>query len=80
MILGSNQPLHTSEGIERKIENTVFHPEYTFPESYFDLAIATLNEAVPKAAFKTIRPICLPSEPIQNKGYLAYMLIIIEPT
>ena len=53
----------------RKIKNTIFHPEYTFPESYFDIAIATLNEAVPKAAFKTIRPICLPSRPIQNKGY-----------
>ena len=68
VVLGSNKPLHTSEGIERKMKNVAFHPEYNYPESYYDVAIATLNETVPEDAFKTIRPICLPRNPIQNKG------------
>ena len=60
VVLGSNDPLYTSEGLERKIISYTYHPNYVYPQSYFDVAVCTLNETVPQAAFRSIRPVCLP--------------------
>ena len=44
------------------------HPDYNYPESYFDIGVAKLNESVPSNVFGTIRPICLPIIPSENIG------------
>ena len=68
VVLGSNDPIESTGGIERRIANFTQHPEYVFPESYFDVAIVTLNDGVPESAFKSARPICLPTKPNENPG------------
>ena len=54
--------------IERNIVSFSHHPDYNYPESYFDIGVAKLNESVPSNAFGTIRPICLPTIPSENIG------------
>ena len=68
VVLGSSNPLLTAEGIERTIAAFSHHPDYIYPQSYMDIAIATLNETIPPEAFRNIRPICLPTKPSQNPG------------
>ena len=68
VVLGSNDPIENTGGIERRIVNFTHHPEYVFPESYFDVGIATLSNGVPESAFKSARPICLPPKPNENPG------------
>ena len=60
VVLGSNDPINSGEGIERSIKNFSVHWRYIYPLAYLDVAIATLNQTIPKTAYKTIRPICLP--------------------
>ena len=69
MRLGTADMTDASKGTLRNIIEFRQHPKYISTRAYFDVAIATLNETVPEEAFKTVRPICLPSRPIQNKGY-----------
>ena len=68
VILGSNDPVESLDGIERKILNVVQHPEYAYPQAYFDVAIVTLDKSVPKTTISIIRPICLPTNAVQDPG------------
>ena len=53
------------------------HPDYNYPESYFDIGIAKLNGSVPSNAFGTIRPICLPTISSENIGqYFSIHLLL----
>ena len=75
MILGSNNPIESLDGFSSKIASYSQHPEYTFPEAYFDVAIATLSEKVPKSE-PNVRPICLPTRSVQDTGqYLISSLV-----
>ena len=79
VVLGSNNPILTEEGIIRTIVDFSYHPDYTYPSAYFDVAVAKLNETVPSRAFGTIRPICLPKTPSENIGecfFFKFKLII----
>ena len=68
VILGSNDPVESLDGIERKIIDVVQHPEYVYPQAYFDVAIVTLDKSVPKTTISIIRPICLPTNTVQDPG------------
>ena len=37
VILGSNDPIESYDGIERKILEYSMHPEYVYAEAYFDI-------------------------------------------
>ena len=74
VVLGSNNPILTEEGIIRTIADFSHHPDYTYPSAYFDAAIAKLNETVPSGAFGTIRPICLPKTPSENIGKFFFQM------
>ena len=54
--------------MERRIANFTHHPDYIYPQAYFDAAIATLNEPIPQSAFKSARTICLPPKPVEDPG------------
>ena len=69
VVLGSNDPIEeTDDVIERGIDKFIQHPEYVYPEAYFDVGIVTLDGVVPPSAFKAARPICLPPKPNENPG------------
>ena len=68
VILGSNDPIESLDGVQRKIAKYTQHPEYAFPEAYFDVAIVTLDEKVPKNQRSNLRPICLPTRAVQEPG------------
>ena len=68
VILGSSDPVESTDGIERKILDVSKHPEYTYPEAYFDVAIVTLDKNVPKTTISSIRPICLPTQGVKDSG------------
>ena len=67
VILGSNDPIKTCDGIERKISSFSFHPEFADEEAYYDVAIATLDKKVPKSDL-ILRPVCIPSKARQDPG------------
>ena len=68
VILGSDDPIESTDGIERRIVNFTHHPDYIYPQAYFDLAIATLSESIPQSAFKSARTICLSPKPVEDPG------------
>ena len=68
VILGSDDPIKSTDGIERHIVNFTHHPDYIYPQAYFDLAIATLSESIPQSAFKSARTICLSPNPVEDPG------------
>ena len=68
VIIGSNDPIETCEGVERKILDYSFHPEYLYEEAYFDISVATLDKKVLKSEVPSLNPICLPTQPNQEYG------------
>ena len=68
VILGASDPVNSADGIERKISEVTQHPEYAFPQAYFDVAVVTLDKSVPMTTLTTIRPICLPTRAVQDPG------------
>ena len=49
--------IHDDISVEsRKINQTLFHPKYKFPNSYFDVAVIIMDRPINFTNF--IRPIC----------------------
>lgn len=46
----------------RSITNIVIHPNFTFPQSYYDVAILEMDRPVAFSPF--VKPICLPESPV----------------
>ena len=73
VVLGSNDPVESVDGIERDIKEYSQHPNYAYPKAYFDVAIVTLDQKVPKTNIANMRPICLPTSAVQDPGlYLIF--------
>ena len=64
VVLGSNDPIRTNEGIERKISRLVFHPKFIFRQAYYDIALVEMNEEVEFTMI--IHPVCLPGETLKD--------------
>ena len=64
VVLGSNDPIRTNEGIERKISRLVLHPKFIFRQAYFDFALIEMDEEVEFTL--TIHPVCLPGEILED--------------
>ena len=64
VVLGSNDPIRTDEGIERKISRLVLHPKFIFRQAYFDFALIEMDEEVEFTLI--IHPVCLPGEILED--------------
>ena len=62
-LIGVQNGLHKG-AIQRKVISWSQHPKYVSGRSYFDVAIAVADQIIEYSDY--VRPICLPTTPVDN--------------